>query len=139
MPATVLAERVGWTGSIRWFRENVKRLRPERRPPDPADRIGWAPGDAAQCDLWFPPRKIPLEDPERKASSGGTKPPAAGYSPPNSHPERPQPPTNPEVTALRLHARWRRMSQAHRKPMNDRGYEGKTLHLSDTTPAECAA
>lgn len=62
MPATVLAERVGWTGSIRWFRENVKRLRPEHRPVDPADRIAWAPGDAAQCDLWFPPRKIPLED-----------------------------------------------------------------------------
>ena len=62
MPATVLAERVGWTGSIRWFSENVKRLRPEHRPVDPADRISWAPGDAAQCDLWFPPRKIPLED-----------------------------------------------------------------------------
>lgn len=62
MPATVLAERVGWTGSIRWFRDNVKRLRPEHRPIDPADRISWAAGDAAQCDLWFPPRKIPLED-----------------------------------------------------------------------------
>jgi hypothetical protein len=62
MPATVLAERVGWTGSIRWFRENVARLRPVQRPVDPADRIVWAAGDAAQCDLWFPPRKIPLED-----------------------------------------------------------------------------
>jgi transposase len=62
MPATVLAERVGWTGSIRWFSENVKRLRPEQRPVDPADRLTWAPGDAAQCDLWFPPRKIRLED-----------------------------------------------------------------------------
>jgi hypothetical protein len=62
MPATVLAERVGWTGSIRWFRENVARLRPVHRPIDPADRIVWAAGDAAQCDLWFPPRKIPLED-----------------------------------------------------------------------------
>ena len=62
MPATVLAERVGWTGSIRWFSQNVKRLRPEHRPIDPADRITWAPGDAAQCDLWFPPRRIPLED-----------------------------------------------------------------------------
>jgi hypothetical protein len=38
MPATVLAERVGWEGSIRWFRDNVKRLRPEHRPVDPADR-----------------------------------------------------------------------------------------------------
>jgi transposase len=62
MPATVIAERVGWTGSISWFRENVRRLRPEHRPVDPADRLVWLPGDAAQCDLWFPPRKIPLED-----------------------------------------------------------------------------
>ena len=62
MPATVIAERVGWTGSIRWFRENVKRLRPEFRPPDPADRLSWDAGDAMQCDLWFPPKRIPLED-----------------------------------------------------------------------------
>jgi hypothetical protein len=62
LPATVIAERVGWTGSISWFRENVKRLRPEHRKIDPADRLVWEPGDAAQCDLWFPPRKIPLED-----------------------------------------------------------------------------
>ncbi len=62
MPATVLAERVGWEGSIRWFSENVKQLRPEHRPVDPADRLVWAAGDAAQCDLWFPPKKIPLED-----------------------------------------------------------------------------
>ena len=62
MPATVLAERVGWQGSSSWFRENVARLRPEQRPADPADRLVWAPGDAAQCDLWFPPKKIPLED-----------------------------------------------------------------------------
>jgi len=62
MPATVLAERVGWSGSITWFRDNVRRLRPEHRRPDPADRLSWAAGDAAQCDLWFPPRRIPLED-----------------------------------------------------------------------------
>ena len=62
MPATVIAERVGWTGSITWFRDNVRRLRPEHRKPDPADRLSWAAGDAAQCDLGFPPRKIPLEN-----------------------------------------------------------------------------
>jgi transposase len=62
MPATVIAERVGWSGSITWFRDNVRRLRPEERRVDPADRLVWEPGDAAQCDLWFPPRKIPLED-----------------------------------------------------------------------------
>jgi len=62
MPATVLAERVEWPGSITWFRDNVRRLRPEHRRPDPADRLVWAAGDAAQCDLWFPPKRIPLED-----------------------------------------------------------------------------
>ena len=62
MPATVLAERVGWTGSITWFRDNVRRLRPQHRPVDPADRLTWLAGDAAQCDLWFPPKRIPLED-----------------------------------------------------------------------------
>ena len=62
MPATVIAERIGWTGSITWFRENVAELRPLYRRPDPADRLTWEAGDAAQCDLWFPPKKIPLEN-----------------------------------------------------------------------------
>ena len=62
LPASVIAERVGWTGSMTWFRENVAQLRPEHRPVDPADRLTWEAGDAAQCDLWFPPKKIPLEN-----------------------------------------------------------------------------
>ncbi len=62
MPATVIAERVGWTGSITWFHDNVRRLRPEHRPVDPSDRLTWLPGDAVQCDLWFPPKKIPLDE-----------------------------------------------------------------------------
>ena len=65
MPATVLAERVGWPGSIRWFRDNVNRVRAEHHRIDPADRLSWAAGDAVQCDLWFPPRKILLEDGSR--------------------------------------------------------------------------
>lgn len=32
MPATVIAERVGWTGSISWFRERVRAIRPEYLP-----------------------------------------------------------------------------------------------------------
>ena len=62
LPATVIAERLGWTGSSSWFRENVTRLRPEHRRVDPADRLTWEAGDAAQCDLWFPPKMIPLEN-----------------------------------------------------------------------------
>jgi transposase len=62
MPATVIAERVDWPGSITWFRDNVRLLRPDYRRVDPADRLVWEPGDAGQCDLWFPPKRIPLED-----------------------------------------------------------------------------
>ena len=60
MPATVLAERVGWTGSASWFRKRVALLRPEYAPKDPADRLSYRPGDQAQCDLWFPPARIPV-------------------------------------------------------------------------------
>jgi hypothetical protein len=60
MPATVLAERVGWTGSASWFRKRVALLRPVYAPRDPADRLSYRPGDQAQCDLWFPSAKIPV-------------------------------------------------------------------------------
>ena len=59
MPATVLAERVGWEGSDSWFRKRVADLRPILRPIDPADRVVYQPGDQMQCDLWFPPGDIP--------------------------------------------------------------------------------
>jgi hypothetical protein len=60
MPASVLAERVGWLGSPSWFRKKVARLRVEYAPKDPADRLSHRPGDSAQCDLWFPPVAVPL-------------------------------------------------------------------------------
>jgi transposase len=62
MPATVIAERVEWPGSITWLRDNVRVLRSDYRRVDPADRLVWEAGDAGQCDLWFPPKRIPLED-----------------------------------------------------------------------------
>jgi len=60
MPASVIAERVGWVGSASWFRKRVAALRLEYAPKDPADRLAHLPGDQAQCDLWFPPAPIPL-------------------------------------------------------------------------------
>jgi len=62
LPASVIAERLGWTGSPSWWRQNVARVRPDYRRVDPADRLAWEPGDVIQCDLWFPPYKVPLED-----------------------------------------------------------------------------
>jgi len=60
MPATVLAERVGWTRSSSVFRSHVAELRPLFRPVDPASRTTYQPGELAQCDLWFPPVDIPV-------------------------------------------------------------------------------
>lgn len=59
MPATVLAERVGWTGGHSWFAENVARIRPEYAPADPCDRLVHLPGEQVQCDLWFPGHLVP--------------------------------------------------------------------------------
>ena len=60
MPATVIAERIGWDRSIRVLRDRVAELRPAYLPPDPASRTAYAPGEIAQCDLWFPPVMVPV-------------------------------------------------------------------------------
>lgn len=52
----------GLDRAIMWFGDHVRPLCPGHRRRDPADRLMWAAGDAEQCDLWFPPRKIALED-----------------------------------------------------------------------------
>jgi transposase len=60
MPASVIAERVGWVRSSSVLRDRVARLRPLFAPPDPASRTGYDPGGLVQCDLWFPPADIGL-------------------------------------------------------------------------------
>jgi transposase len=60
MPASVIAERVGWVRSSSVLRDRVAQLRPLFAPPDPASRTGYDPGGLAQCDLWFPPADIGL-------------------------------------------------------------------------------
>jgi transposase len=60
MPATVIAERIGWTRSLTILKERVRVLRPLFLPPDPASRTTYSPGELAQCDLWFPPVDVPF-------------------------------------------------------------------------------
>ena len=60
MPATVIAERLGWTRSLTQLKLRVAELRPLYLPPDPVQRTSYAPGELAQWDLWFPPTDIPL-------------------------------------------------------------------------------
>lgn len=60
MPATVIAERIGWRRGITILKERVAELRPVYLPPDPAGRTTYRPGELAQWDLWFPPADIPV-------------------------------------------------------------------------------
>jgi transposase len=60
MPATVIAERIGWPYSIRTLSTRVAELRPIYLPPDPASRTSYLAGEIAQCDFWFPPIRLPV-------------------------------------------------------------------------------
>jgi transposase len=60
MPATVIAERIGWRNSVRVLSGRVAELRPLYLPPDPAGRTVYRAGDIAQHDFWFPPVELPV-------------------------------------------------------------------------------
>nr|WP_277351243.1 IS21 family transposase [Micromonospora sp. HNM0581] len=60
MPATVIAERIGWSRSLTVLKERVRELRAVYAPVDPSSRTTYGPGERAQCDLWFPPVAVPL-------------------------------------------------------------------------------
>jgi transposase len=60
MPATVIAERIGWTRGLTVLKDRVRELRPAYLPPDPASRTAYAAGEVAQCDLWFPAITLPV-------------------------------------------------------------------------------
>ena len=60
MPATVIAERIGWQHSMTVLKDKVRQLRPLYAGVDPADRLVHRPGEAAQFDLWFPEPRIPV-------------------------------------------------------------------------------
>lgn len=65
MSASLIAERVGGTGSDRWFRQSVAGLRPALSQGGSANQIVRSPGGAAQCVAvrsGLPCVKIPLED-----------------------------------------------------------------------------
>jgi transposase len=82
MPATVIAERIGWEHGMTVLNERVRRLRPLYAPQDPSSRTVYEPGEIGQCDLWFPAAEIPLGF--GQVGFGKTAPPVlvftAGYS-----------------------------------------------------------
>jgi hypothetical protein len=60
MPATVIAERVGWMRGSTVFSDRVRAMRPVYLPPDPASRTGYVAGEIAQCEVWFPDIELPV-------------------------------------------------------------------------------
>lgn len=60
MPATVIAERIGWDRSLTVLKERVRELRPLFLGADPVDKLVHEPGQTTQCDLWFPEPRIPV-------------------------------------------------------------------------------
>ncbi|GAA1935440.1 IS21 family transposase [Streptantibioticus ferralitis] len=60
MPATVVAERIGWDRGMTILTDRIRELRPAYLPVDPVSRTTYRPGELAQCDLWFPDAQIPL-------------------------------------------------------------------------------
>lgn len=50
MPATVIAERIGWERGMTVLKDRVRDLRPAYVPVDPVSRTTYRPGELAQCD-----------------------------------------------------------------------------------------
>jgi transposase len=60
MPATVIAERIGWGRGLTILKERIAELRPVYLPPDPTSRTTYLPGEVAQFDFWFPDVVVPV-------------------------------------------------------------------------------
>lgn len=60
MPATVIADRIGWSHGMTVLRDRISELRPLFVPPDPCQRTSYRPGELAQFDLWQPDALIPV-------------------------------------------------------------------------------
>lgn len=60
MPATVIAERIGWTRGMTILKERVAEIRPLFLEPDPFQRTDYRPGELAQWDIWLPAVDIPV-------------------------------------------------------------------------------
>jgi len=60
MPATVIAERIGWSRSMTVLRDRVREIRPDYLLPEGYGRTTYEPGELAQWDLWWPEVDIPV-------------------------------------------------------------------------------
>lgn len=70
MPASVIAERVGWSRGMTVFNERVRELRPAYLPPDPAGRTTLTPviSRSATCGSRRPRSRSATARPARRCS-----------------------------------------------------------------------
>ena len=60
VPATVIAERIGWARADDRAQKRVAELRPVYLPPDPPSRTAYLAGEIARFDLGFSPNILPV-------------------------------------------------------------------------------
>jgi hypothetical protein len=62
MPATVIAERIGWSRSIRVLSGRVAQFAVAVGvfPPNPTSRTSYVAGEIGQHDFWFPDIELPV-------------------------------------------------------------------------------
>jgi len=60
MPATVIAERIGWTRGMTVLTARVRELRPVYLPVDPSSRTVYVAGEIAHDDFWFSDIELPV-------------------------------------------------------------------------------
>ncbi len=60
IPATVIAERIGWPYGLTVLKERVREIRPFYLPADPSSRTAYLPGEIGQWDFWFPDIVLPV-------------------------------------------------------------------------------
>jgi transposase len=70
MPATVIAERIGWSRGLTVLTGRVRELRPVYLPPDPSSRTAYVAGEIAQNDFWFPDIELPVGYGQTRTATG---------------------------------------------------------------------
>jgi transposase len=70
MPATVIAERIGWSRGMTVLNARVRELRPVYLPPDPSSRTMYVAEEIAQNDFWFPDIELPVGYGQSRTATG---------------------------------------------------------------------
>ena len=60
MPATVIAERIGWDRGLTVLKDRVRGAAAGVSAAGSGQPDGYVAGEIAQCDLWFPPIELPV-------------------------------------------------------------------------------